>query len=208
MIGRRHARFHAAAVCLREQGILLPGPRRCGKSVLTLGLLLKGGRYLSEDVAVLEHRSLQLTPCGSGVSIRRESMTVYPEVVERLTAIPPAQDPEPYPQVAFTSPDRIGSGVSKPCAVALIVFPAYSPSTSSAVLEPVPAGQAVLRLLEHCISLGTDVDRGLDVVIALAERARAFSLRYHDPREARDLIVERVTGDPQAASSGAPAPMT
>jgi hypothetical protein len=204
MIGRRYAKFHAGAVCLSQQGVLLPGPRRSGKSVLTLGLLLKGGRYLSEDVAVLEHRSLQLTPSGSGVSIRRESITVYPEVAGRWTAIPPVQDADPYQQVAFTSPDRIGSGVSKPCDVTLIVFPIYASGTLSAVLEPLPAGQAVLRLLENCISLGTDVDRGLDVVIALAEKADAYILRYHDARDARDRIVERLTPEATSASPAAP----
>jgi hypothetical protein len=193
MPARRYAEFHAGAVCVGQQGILLPGPRRCGKSTLTLGLLLKGGRYLSEDVAIVDHRSLQLTPCGSGVSLRRDGMTVFPEAAGRWTPIPPVDDGDPHQQVAFVSPDQVGSQVSEPCEVGLIVFPVYAVDGPSADLEPLSGGQAVLRLLESCISLGADIDCGLEFVIALTEKADAYVLRYHDARHARDKILDRAT---------------
>src|SRR5688572_12364951 len=177
---RRYARFHAGAVSLAHHGILIPGPRRCGKSVLTLGLLLKGGQYLSEDVAVLEYQSLQLVPCGEGVSLRRDGLTKFPELMGRWTPIPSTDDGDPYEQVAFTSPDRLGCRVGEPCNVTMIIFPTYDHSAHAARLEALPPGQAVLRLLESCINLGANVDCGLDIVIALVEKADSYSLRYQD----------------------------
>ena len=196
MTGRGYAQFHAGAVSFSQRGILLPGPRRCGKSVLTLGLLLKGGQYLSEDVAVLEHRSLQLTPYGERVSLRRDAISLFPEVTGLLTTLPVEQDGDPYEQVAFTSPARLGSGISAPCRVRLIVFPTYAADGPRSKLVPLTAGQAVVRLLESGISLGTDVDldRGLDIVIALAKKADSYSLRYCDARDASDAIMQKVTG--------------
>ncbi len=191
MIGRRYAKFHAGAVSLARHGILLPGPRRCGKSVLTLGLLLKGGRYLSEDVAVLEYPSLKLLPFGAGVSLRRDGITKFPDLRDRWAPIPPVPDGDPYQQVAFTSPDLVGSDVADACNVTMIVFPTYDTCPGAARLEPLSAGQAVLRLLESCISLGANVDRGLDIVIALVDQAESFTLHYHDAPDARDRIVER-----------------
>ena len=195
MVGGRYAQFHAGAVSFRERGILLPGPRRCGKSVLTLGLLLKGGLYLSEDVAVLEHRSLRLTPYGERVSLRHDAISLFPEVMGLLTAIPPEQDGGPHQQVAFTSPDRLGSGISRPCGVGLIIFPTFAAAVSRSELVPLSAGQAVLRLLESGISLGADVDveSGLDIVIALAKKADSYSLRYGDARDASETIMQRVS---------------
>jgi hypothetical protein len=194
MVDRRYAQFHAGAVSFRRRGILLPGPRRCGKSVLTLGLLLKGGLYVSEDVAVLEHRSLRLMPYGDGVSLRSDALSLFPEVMGLLTGIPADQDDDPYQQVAFTSPDRLGTGISLPCRVGMIVFPTFAAGVPSSELVPLSAGQAVLRLLENGISLGADtgVDRGLDVVIALAKNADSYSLRYCDARDASETIVQRV----------------
>jgi hypothetical protein len=193
-IGGPYAQFHAGAVSFCDRGILLPGPKRCGKSVLTLGLLLKGGLYLSEDVAVLEHRSLQLTPHGEGVSLRRDAISLFPELLSRLTIIPLQDDGDPYQQVAFTSPERFGSGISGPCGVAMIVFPTFVAGGPSAELVPLSAGQAVLRLLESGISLGADVDidRGLDLVVALAKKADSYILRYHDARAASHAIAHRV----------------
>jgi hypothetical protein len=154
-------------------------------------LLLNGGLYLSEDVAVLEHRSRQLVPNGNGVSLRPEAIAAFPEVTPHLTALPSQSDGDPYPQVAFTSPDRLGSGFSAPCAVEMIVFPIFTAERASAQLIPIPAGQAVLRLLESCISLGAETDRGLDVVTAVVEHADAYSLAYHDVRDAVDLVVQK-----------------
>lgn len=191
MISPRYARFHAGAVSFAHHGILLPGPKRCGKSVLTLGLLLKGGRYLSEDVAVLEHRSLHLVPFGAGVSLRRDGVTKFPELMGRWRPIPSACDGDPYEQVAFTSPDLVGARCAEFCPVTMIVFPVYDTGVRSARLEPLLPGQTVLRLLTNCIDLGTNVDRGLDIVIAVVEKAESYCLPYHDAADARDRIIER-----------------
>lgn len=186
-----YAQFHAGAVAFSRRGILLPGPKRCGKSTLTLGLLLNGGLYLSEDVAVLEHRSLQLVPNGHGVSLRPDAISVFPEVTRHLTAIPSEPDGDPYQQVAFTSPDRLRSGFSGPCSVEMIVFPIFDAEGPPARLVPLSAGQAVLRLLESCISLGAEIDRGLDVVTALVEKADPYTLLYHDARGAVDMVLQQ-----------------
>jgi len=193
-IDRRYAQFHAGAISVCQRGIMLPGPRRCGKSVLTLGLLLKGGLYLSEDVAVLEHRSLRLMPYGEGVSLRRDAIALFPEVMGLLSGIPADEEDDPYQQVAFTSPDRLGIGISGPCRVGMIVFPTFAARAPASELMPLSAGQAVLRLLENGISLGEDidVDRGLDVVIALAKKADSYSLIYGDARDASETIMQRI----------------
>ena len=87
----------------------------------------------------------------------------------------------------------VGAGVAECCPVTMIVFPAYDARrTRVARLEAMPPGQAVLRLLENCISLGVNVDRGIEIVIALTEKAESYSLAYHDATDARDRIIERV----------------
>jgi hypothetical protein len=135
VFSRPFAKFHAGAVSFGRHGILLPGPRRCGKSVLTLGLLLKGGHYLSEDVAVLEHRSLQLIPCGSGVSLRRDGLDKFPELNGRWEPIPSACADDPFEQIAFTSPDSVGACVADRCNVSMIVFPVFEECAQSARLQ-------------------------------------------------------------------------
>jgi hypothetical protein len=197
MFGRRYAKFHAGSVSFAHHGILIPGPRRCGKSVLTLGLLLKGGRYLSEDVAVVEHGSLNLVRCGEGVSLRRDGITKYPELMNRWTPLASTDAADPYEQVAFTSPDRLGSAFADTCEVTMIVFPAYETCARAAQLQPLEPGQAVLRLLESCIDLGANVDRGLDIVMAVVEKSESYALPYHDAADARDRIIERAM--PQTA---------
>jgi hypothetical protein len=187
----RFASFHAGAVSFARHGILLPGPRRCGKSVLTLGLLLKGAGYLSEDVAVLEHESLRLVPCGEGVSLRPDGVTKYPELSGRWTPIPSTGEGDPYEQVAFTSPDLLGTHIADSCPVTMIVFPSYDTCARAARLEALSSAQAVLRLLQSCIDLGANMDRGLDIVIAIAEKAESYTLEYHDAADARDRILER-----------------
>ena len=195
-VGEPRATFHAGAVSFEGRGILLPGPKRSGKSVLTLGLLLKGCRYLAGDVAVLEHRSLELVPSSSrGVSVRRAALALFPELEDRWTRLPTDPEGGPLQQVAFTSPARIGSRMSEPCRVDVVVFPVYDATAGGVHLEPLSPGQAVLQLLEGCISLGTDVDGGLGVIVDMLKGARPFRLRYHDVREACHRIIEVTRAD-------------
>lgn len=196
MTGELQATFHAGAVSFAGHGILLPGPKRSGKSTLTLGLLLKGCRYLAEDVAVLEYRSLELVPSlSTGVSVRRAALALFPEVAGRWTQLPTDPEGGPFQQVAFTSPARIGSRVSERCRVDVVVFPVYDATVGGVHLEPLSPGLAVLQLLECCISLGTDVDGGLDVIVDMMKSARPFGLRYHDAREACHRILEVARAD-------------
>ena len=190
MTSERRAVFHAGAVSMRGAGILLPGPKRCGKSVLTLGLLLNGCGFLAEDVAVLDHQSLQLVPSGDRIAVRRESLSLFPELVGRWTEIPEDPEADPFPQVAFTTPATLGAVFSHPCPVNMIVFPAYDAGVLSPHLEQLSQGEAVLRLLEHCIDLGTNVESGLDFVIRLVKNVRVYTMRYSDTREAVDQVLE------------------
>jgi hypothetical protein len=202
VLSDRFARFHAGAVAFAQHGILLPGPQRCGKSTLTLGLLLRGGRYLSEDVAVLEHESLQLMPCGAGISLRPDGITTFPELMGRWLPIPSKCDGDPYEQVAFTSPDLLGASVAEGCPLTMIVFPSYDTCDRPARMEALTPAQAVLRLLQSCIDLGANMDRGLDIVIAIAEKAESYSLEYHDAGDARDRIIERANAENRTATGG------
>jgi hypothetical protein len=193
--------FHAGAVAVPGLGgILLPGPERAGKSVLTLGLVLGGCHYLAEDAAVLRHDTLMLEPSGRRISVREEARRLFPEVEEHWIALPP--DPaDPFAQVAFTRPERLGSRIADPAPVRIVVFPSFSDEGPSAHLSPLARGEAVLELLRHAIGPAADVNRLLDVTLAMLAGAEAYTLRYRDAHAAceRILFLARASCRPAAA---------
>ena len=184
--------FHAGAVSLNGYGILLPGPKYSGKSVMTLGMLLKGCEFLGEDVATVDHASLEVIPyTHPNIYVRQSALTLFPELTNRgWTRMRHDSDGDPFEQAAYTTVHRIGTRVSLRCPVNLVVFPTYDRQATGVTFAPLAPGIAVLQLLESCVDLGADVDQGLDVVIALLNNAHTFTLRYDDVRKACDRVVE------------------
>jgi hypothetical protein len=157
---------------------------------LTLGLLLNGCQFLAEDVAVLDHDSLHLVPSGTRIAVRRESLSLFPELTGRWTKLPHDPAGDPFPQVAFTTPAALGVAFADRCPLTTIVFPVYDARLSTPRLERLSEGQAVLLLVEHCTDLGTSVEAGLDFVIRLAKDVPVYAMRYRDARQAVHQILD------------------
>lgn len=65
-----HDLFHGAALSRGGAGLILAGESGLGKSTLTLRLLARGWRYLSDEVAALERKGGRLVPFPKAIEVR------------------------------------------------------------------------------------------------------------------------------------------
>jgi hypothetical protein len=179
--------LHAGAVSAGGTGILLPGPRRAGKSVLTLALLQKGCEFLADDVAILDHGTLELLPHDEEIAVRADGPGLFPELARGWSRLRAADDAG---HVALTTAARIGAVQARRCPVELIVFPSYDAGGPRAQVEPIAPGRAVLKVLERSIRLGGPLPAALDVITALVRNAQPFTLRFHDVRAACEQVID------------------
>jgi hypothetical protein len=74
--------FHAAAVGIRGEGILIVGEKGAGKSTLSLALAAHGHDFFGDEIAAVRTEGFELAPFRRALSIRTGPQA--PEVEERL----------------------------------------------------------------------------------------------------------------------------
>jgi hypothetical protein len=74
--------FHAAAVAVRGQGVLLAGEKGAGKSTLSLALAAQDHEFFGDEIAAVRVGKFELTPFRRAVSVRGGPQA--PRVQEKL----------------------------------------------------------------------------------------------------------------------------
>ncbi len=161
---------HAGVVAFEGRAIVLPGRSMVGKSTLVQALLALGGTYLSDEFALLDTDG-RVRP--------------YPRRMTMRTATGTER----------TVPDRSAGVSDDPYPVGLVALLHHSPDGWA--VEEVTAGQAVLGLVDNCVSVRRDPARALAVLGAVAESARTVQGSRGEADEAAALLVERAGQQPE-----------
>jgi hypothetical protein len=171
--GRRAAGWtfvHAGVVAIGARAVLLPALSGAGKTTLVAALLRAGARYGSDEFAVLD-RDGHVHPYARHLALRAGDRFV-----------PPAE----------FGGQMMPSGLP----AAAVIFTAFQPP-AALDLHPIPPGQTVLRLLEHCLGARERPKETLQALQALARHAPGFAgVRGEADETARDVIASVRTGWP------------
>ena len=74
--------FHAAAVAIGGEGVLIAGEKGAGKSTLSMALAAEGHDFFGDEIAAVRTEGFELAPFRRALSVRRGPQS--PEVEERL----------------------------------------------------------------------------------------------------------------------------
>lgn len=111
---RSHDLFHAAALSRRGVGVAIFGESGYGKSTLTLSLLRRDWRFLSDEVAALEIDGGLLVPFPKGIEIRPAALT--------MLGLPLPQTGRRGSKSIFDAEELVPGCLSRPCPPAAFVF--------------------------------------------------------------------------------------
>jgi hypothetical protein len=176
----RYLIVHGAAVA-REEGLVLPGALRCGKTTLAFSLLQSGFRLASDDVVLVHRKKMEVHPFPRLLNLRAESLVSVPELNRE------------YPNMSvstfFGEPrwflDKTDA-VADPFQCRYVVFPSFGAKTR---LDPIPRAEAALELLRHCffpitpLRKFTSTAENLPSIAALLVEAESYRLVQRDPQE-------------------------
>jgi hypothetical protein len=171
---RDHLAFHAGAVRLHGQAIVLPAPSGSGKSTLVAALVLDGAGYLSDEVAPLVGGMIE--PFWRPLSLKRGTLALLGDVEDRL----PRVLGDPSLSERLVAPDDLRPDcLGEACPLRLVVFPAYQAGAPT-VVEPISRAAGVVELISNCVNFGHFGGEGLHDIAAAARRARFYRLRGGD----------------------------
>jgi hypothetical protein len=156
---------HAGVVGWRGRAIVLPGATCTGKTTLVAALLRAGAEFYSDDRAVIDRHGL-VHPHPRPLSVRES----------------PIARQRPFSAASFGAPTG-----QRPLPVGMVVLTSFR---EGAEWEPnaIPAGQAMLSLLEHTSALRS---RPHDV-LPLLGRTLAGVPAYRGPRGDADVTARQL----------------
>ena len=185
--------IHAGVVRLGDEVMLLPGSAGHGKTTLTAALVSSVGTFLSDEIGLLEERSLGVCPLPL-------AMTIKPGSVDPLRDLYPGVGTldehvrEDHQPVRYLPPPRDRwerDDASHPAR--WVVFPHYESGAETVVTE-LGAAQGLRRLLDESLVLpGPLVRRNVETLVDWARRLTFYDLRFSLLGDAV-RAVRRITG--------------
>ncbi len=169
--------IHAAVVEKDGRAVILPAPPGSGKSTLCAGLVMRGWRLLSDELALVRRRDGALVPLPRPVSLKNASI----EVIRGFA--PTAQLGTPVHGTAkgtvghLKAPAASVARAADTARAACVVFPRYKAGAGTS-LEPVSKTQTFMRLADNAFNyavLGVD---GFTLLGALVDECAGFDFEY------------------------------
>jgi hypothetical protein len=161
--------LHAAVLDYNDLGLLLVANSGGGKSTTTWALLHHGFRYLSDELAPIDLKTLEVFPYAHALSVKRDPPSPYgiPNKAirtSRTVHIPVSALP--------------GGSRSKgaPTCLGAIFFVSYRPDLKSPHATPISRTEAAARLFANALNPLAHRGEGLDGVLEIAARCSSFEL--------------------------------
>lgn len=166
----RHVFIHAGVVEYRGRAVLLPGRTMAGKSTLVRALVEAGARYMSDDFAILDADG-DVLPYAKPLTLRDEHYR------QHIVDVPPA-----------------GSADARAVPPAMLVFTEFREGEHFTP-QPATLGDAVLGLLDNCLTTHSDPERVTAALAGLTRRTVALIGPRGEAAEAAQAILEMVEAE-------------
>lgn len=175
--------IHAAVIERDGLAVVMPAPPGSGKSTLCAGLVSRGWRLLSDELAMVRLADCALVPLARPISLKNQSIEVMRAFAPDLLISPPIHDTTKG-TVAHLKPGPSSvERVNETAMPAWVIFPKYE-SGSPTSLTPHPKGQAFMELGQQSFNYAKLGQPGFETLAALVDHSLCFDFRYSSLDEA------------------------
>ena len=188
----RHAHdylvLHAAVVERAGRVLLLPGTPGAGKSTLCAGLVTRGWRLLSDELALMHTDTGVIQPLPRPISLKGASVDVMRRYSPDIEFGPPCHDTAKGTVVHMRPPRDSVARALDTAPPAWVLFPRYRAGAEMAV-RPCAPEAALQLLIDNAFNYAVQGAAGFHALCDLVERCRPASMEYSDLRAACDRIT-------------------
>jgi hypothetical protein len=178
---------HAGVVARSGSGIAIPVDSMGGKSTLTAALVLRGFEYVSDEALCLESDG-SVVPYAKPLGLSPWSMAALG--LEDLDVPFPRGAAEASGEVLVPHPLLGSHSAEGRITLDHLVLPEFG--HDQATLDQLPASEGMATLLAMSFNHYRHGADAFHLSAAVANGATTWRLRYGDPREAADLVSERL----------------
>ena len=185
--------LHAAVVERSGRALLLPAPPGAGKSTLCAGLVSRGWRLLSDELALIESATGNIAPLPRPVSLKNASI----EVIRRFSADavlgPTVRDTLKGSVAHMKPPAESVQRAAERARPSWIVLPRYE-AGAALRLEHLARGRAFMQLVDSAFNYHLHGRRGFEILTQVTEACLCYGLAYSDLAQAVAAFNELAEG--------------
>lgn len=179
---------HAAVIEKDGKAVIMPAPPGSGKSTLCAGLISRGWRLLSDEIAMIRLEDGELVPHPRPVSLKNASIDVIRSFAPDSVMSPVVNDTVKGTVCHVRPPRDSVLRFDETAIPAWIVFPKYEAS-SLPQLTPVPRGQALIRVADNAFNYSILGRKGFEILARLIDRVECHSLTYSSLDDAVEVFA-------------------
>lgn len=178
---------HAAVVEKDGVTCVLPGTPGSGKSTLCAGLVSRGWRLLSDEMAMVSTETGEVAPIPRPVSLKNQSIDVIKAYSPQVTIGHVALDTAKGTVAHMRPPDSSVERQGEVGTVRLLVFPKYKAGAKTC-LSALDKGAAFLKVADNSFNYGVLGLAGFETLSRMINGCACFDLEYKDLDEARTTL--------------------
>jgi hypothetical protein len=173
--------LHAAVLDYNGLGLMLVANSGGGKSTTTWALCHHEFRYLSDELAPIDLKTLEALPYSHALSLKRDPPSPYSlpnETIRtsRTIHIPVSALP--------------GGSKGVPSCLSAIFFVSYRPDLNSPSATPISRTEAAARLFANALNPLAHPGEGLDGVLEITDHCSSFQLATNNLAQTCALVKE------------------
>jgi len=188
-LSRDYFNVHAAALVKNGFGFLFPGSQHCGKTTLTLELIKHGYTLLSDDLAIINRKTLEVMPFPRALNIREKSLPLLTGFEKYIVS-----------KREFRIADEkrwfldLKEFAGSPFVPTTIVFPQLDPGETAA-LTPFSKTMAALELIRQSMAPylpnlpQPDDAANFEACTRLVKQASTYTLTVGDINDTIELLL-------------------
>lgn len=171
--------IHAAVVERNGHALLLPGEPGSGKSTLCAGLVFRGWRLLSDELALLEPATGRITPLVRPISLKNESIGLIRRFAPDAVMGPATEGSAKGTVVLVRPPAASFAAGDRPAMARWIVFPKYEAGATLRLSRRSKA-DAFIELGDSALNYNILGETGFDAMADLVDGCEIGDFVYSD----------------------------
>jgi len=190
--GHQYLIIHAAVIEREGRAAILPGAPGAGKSTLCAGLINRGWRLLSDELALLDLDSGLVCGMCRPVNLKNASIDVIRRFAPHAVMTGPVPDTTKGTIALMRPPEESIAARDAPARPAWIIVPDYSPEASPE-LAPHDRALAFMLLAEQSFNYDIHGKNGFAAVGRLIDACHCYRFSYSNLEDAV-RIFDRLAG--------------
>lgn len=168
---------HAAVIEKNGKAAVLPAPPGSGKSTLCAGLVIKGWRLLSDELALYDLETGLIYGMARPVSLKNQSINVIKDLAPNATMTARVPNTTKGTIALLRPPLSSVLRVLEPVKASWIVLPKYV-ADSPPVLTPYSRARTFMLIAEQSFNYETLGSEGFDAVGTLVSGCQCYQFSY------------------------------